>query len=127
MTCGYRKPMPTAETVLDAVWARVSRWLRRVGHLLWRLIVTTVASCMRHRVTGLAGEAAFFAVLSVPPLIFALAGAIGYVSDRFSAAQVADVRDAVIDLSRQALTESAVARRSLGHYFGYPTLSVAPL
>ena len=100
--------MPTAETVLDAVWARVSRWLRRVGHLLWRLIVTTVASCMRHRVTGLAGEAAFFAVLSVPPLIFALAGAIGYVSDRFSAAQVADVRDAVIDLSRQALTESAV-------------------
>ena len=31
------------------------------------------------RVTGLAAEAAFFAVLSVPPLIFAMAGAIGYV------------------------------------------------
>ena len=45
-----------------------------------------------HRVTGLAAEAAFFAVLSVPPLIFALAGSIGYVSDQFSAAQVADVR-----------------------------------
>jgi len=59
-------------------------------------------------VTGLAAEAAFFAVLSVPPLIFAMAGAIGYVSDRFPPADVADVRAAVIDLSERALTESAV-------------------
>ena len=49
---------------------------------LWRLIVATVGSCMRYRVTGLAAEAAFFAILSVPPLVFALAGAIGYVSDQ---------------------------------------------
>ena len=76
--------------------------------MIWRLIVTTVGSCMRYRVTGLAAEAAFFAVLSVPPLIFAMAGAIGYVSDRFPPADVADVRNAVIDLSERALTESAV-------------------
>ena len=38
-------------------------------------------------------------MLSVPPLIFALAGAIGYVSDQFTAAQVDDVRSAVLDLS----------------------------
>ena len=69
------------------------------------IVVATVGSCMRYRVTGLAAEAAFFAVLSVPPLVFALAGAIGYVSDRFSAAQVDDVRSAIIDLSSQALTE----------------------
>ncbi len=93
---------------MDAVRTRASAWSRSAADVLWRLIVTTVASCIRHRVTGLAAEAAFFAVLSVPPLIFAMAGAIGYVSDRFSAAQVAEVRDAVIDLSRQALTESAV-------------------
>ena len=77
---------------------------------LWRLVVTTVASCMRYRVTGLAAEAAFFAVLSVPPLVFAMAGSIGFVTSRFSAAQVADVRAAVIDLSERALTESAVSR-----------------
>ena len=65
---------------------------------------------MRHRVTGLAAEAAFFAVVSVPPLIFAMAGAIGYVSDSFTPAQVADVRQAVIDLSSRALTDSAVNR-----------------
>lgn len=83
-------------------------WLRRRRDLLWRLLVTTVGSCLRYRVTGLAAEAAFFAVLSVPPLIFALAGAIGFVTDQFSAGQVADVREGVIRLSEQALTDSAV-------------------
>jgi membrane protein len=82
--------------------------LRQAWALVWRLIVTTVASCLKYRVTGLAAEAAFFAVLSVPPLIFAMAGAIGYVSDQFSAAQVEEVRSAVIELSQRALTERAV-------------------
>jgi membrane protein len=83
-------------------------WLRRTRALVWRLVVTTVGSCMRYRVTGLAAEAAFFAVLSVPPLIFAMAGMIGFVTDQFSPAQVENVRQAVIDLSEQALTQSAV-------------------
>ncbi len=77
------------------------------GHL-WRVTVTTVGSCLRNRVTGLAAEAAFFAVLSVPPLIFALAGAVGFVSDSFTDTQVDDIRSAVLEVSRQALTERAV-------------------
>ncbi len=81
---------------------------RRWGGHLWRIIVTTVGSCLRNRVTGLAAEAAFFAVLSVPPLVFALAGAIGFVSDGFSATQLDDIRGAVLEISRQALTERAV-------------------
>ncbi|MDN4161640.1 YihY/virulence factor BrkB family protein [Nocardioides abyssi] len=88
--------------------AAVRAWLARFRHTVWRLIVTTVGSCMRYRVTGLAAEGAFFAVLSVPPLIFALAGAIGYVSDQFSPAQVEDVRQAVVDLSSRLLTDRAV-------------------
>ena len=76
--------------------------------MLFRSLVTTVASCLRYRVTGLAAEAAFFAVVSVPPLLFALAGGIGYVADQFTPAQVEDVRAAIIDLSRQALTDRAV-------------------
>ncbi|MDI6911164.1 YihY/virulence factor BrkB family protein [Nocardioides sp.] len=90
---------------------RTSPWvlrLRQLREVVWRLIVTTVASCLKYRVTGLAAEAAFFAVLSVPPLIFAMAGAIGYVTDQFSPAQVADVRAAVVDLSQRALTDGAV-------------------
>ncbi len=83
---------------------------RDTRDLVWRLVVTTVSSCLRYRVTGLAAEAAFFAVVSVPPLIFALAGAIGFVTDQFSAAQVEDVQQAVIDLARRALTDGAVDR-----------------
>ncbi|GAA1808995.1 YihY/virulence factor BrkB family protein [Nocardioides hankookensis] len=95
---------PQAATTASAF----ADWLRRTRDLVWRLVVTTVGSCMRYRVTGLAAEAAFFAVLSVPPLIFAMAGAIGFVTDQFSPAQVADVRQAVLDLSEQALTQGAV-------------------
>ena len=79
-----------------------------LAHQLWRLIVTTTSSCMRYRVTGLAAEAAFFAVLSMPPLVFALAGAIGYVSGSFSPAQVGELRSAVIEVSSRAMTDSAV-------------------
>ena len=81
---------------------------RALAHQLWRLVVTTTSSCMRYRVTGLAAEAAFFAVLSMPPLVFALAGAIGYVSDSFSPAQVGELRSAVIEVSSRAMTDSAV-------------------
>ena len=87
--------------------ATMARMLRLRDHL-WRIIVTTIGACIRHRVTGLAAEAAFFAVLSVPPLVFALAGAIGFVSDQFTAAQLDDVRNAVLEVSRQALTDRAV-------------------
>ncbi len=76
--------------------------------VLWRLVVTTFGSCMRYRVTGLAAEAAFFAILSVPPLVFAMAGMIGYVSSQFAPTDVEQVRQAVIDLSSRVLTEEAV-------------------
>ncbi|HWJ68087.1 MAG TPA: YihY/virulence factor BrkB family protein [Nocardioides sp.] len=94
------------DTVLDRLPAR----LRRLLHLVWRLGVTTVSSCLRYRVTGLAAEGAFFAVLSVPPLIFALAGGVGYVTTHFTAAQVEEVRRAVVDLFSTFLTDTAVNR-----------------
>ena len=78
------------------------------GHQLWRVVVTTVNACLRYRVTGLAAEAAFWAVLSIPPLIFMFTGAIGFVSGQFSATQVGEVRDGILELSRQALTQNAM-------------------
>jgi membrane protein len=76
--------------------------------LVWRLVVTTASSCLRYRVTGLAAEAAFFAVLSVPPLVFALAGAIGYVTDQLDPGQIDEIRTAVLDFSGRLLTDRAV-------------------
>ncbi len=85
-------------------------WVVRTRETTWRLVVSTVGSSMRYRVTGLAAEAAFFTVLSVPPLIFALAGAIGYVTQSFRPDQVDEVRTAILDLAGRFLTDSAVTR-----------------
>jgi membrane protein len=95
---------PLSRSVAD----RIPPGVRRLAHLVWRLIVTTVSSCLRYRVTGLAAEGAFFAVVSVPPLIFALAGGVGYVTEQFTAAQVEEVRRAVVELFSRFLTDTAV-------------------
>ena len=75
---------------------------------VWRIVVSTVGTCMRNRVTGLAAEAAFFAVLSLPPLIFALAGSIGYIFAQFSDSQITEVRTTVLSIAGQALTPQTV-------------------
>ena len=98
----------SAEPKKSADPTPVADYLRAKWATLWRLIVTTVSSCLRYRVTGLAAEGAFFAVLSVPPLVFGLAGAIGYVSRQFSVETVERVRQSVIDLTSTFLTDSAV-------------------
>jgi membrane protein len=86
-----------------------SAWsLLALRHTLWRIIVATVGTCMRYRVTGLAAEAAFFAILSLPPLIFALAGSIGYVFAQLDNSQIDDVRHTVLHLASRALTPETV-------------------
>ncbi|PNE38387.1 YihY/virulence factor BrkB family protein [Streptomyces noursei] len=46
--------------------------------LAWLLVKDIVGSCMCYRVTGLAAEAAFWCLLSLPPLILGLLGVLGY-------------------------------------------------
>lgn len=74
----------------------------------WQVTKHTILAAVRYRVTGLAAEAAFFAILSLPPLIFGLAGAVGYVADRLSPVQVDHIRDQVLGLSRHVLTPDVV-------------------
>ena len=75
-----------------------------------RLLARTVSSCFRYRVTGLAAEAAFFAILSLPPLVFGLAGTIGYIARQFDVTQVGVLKNRVIDLASQALTPDTVEK-----------------
>jgi len=79
-----------------------------VRDVLWRLLVSTVGTCFRNRVTGLAAEAAFFALLSLPPLLFGLAGSIGYVFENVNPTQVEQVRATILDVSSRALTPQTV-------------------
>jgi membrane protein len=82
--------------------------LRTVRGWFARTVTRTVASCFRYRVTGLAAEAAFFAILSLPPLVFGLAGTIGFIAERYEVAQVDVLRSRVIELASQALTPETV-------------------
>jgi membrane protein len=89
----------------------VPRQARRTrGFAPWVLLKGTVAICMRYRVTGLAAEGAFFAVLSLPPLVFGLAGSLGYVIGVFGVETAASVKAQIVELARQALTEDSVQR-----------------
>ena len=53
---------------------------RSSADLRW-LTATTFRICLKHRVTGLAAEIGFFALLSLPPLVLGLAGTLGYFAD----------------------------------------------
>lgn len=59
---------------------------------LWALTRETVTVCLRYRVTGLASEAGFFALLSLPPLILGLVAGIGYVGSALGPGSVEQVR-----------------------------------
>ena len=74
----------------------------------WRIITSTVGACFRYRVTGLAAEAAFFAILSVPPLVFGLAGSIGFIVRKIDPGQIEAFRQSVLDLSSKVLTQESV-------------------
>jgi membrane protein len=72
------------------------------------VIAATVRACMQYRVTGLAAEAAFFGVLSLPPLVFGLAGSIGYVVGIFGNQSVESVKTGLIQFAGRALTQDTV-------------------
>lgn len=75
---------------------------------LWRLTKHTAQAGFRYRVTGLAAEAAFFALLSLPPLVLGLIGTLGYVGQVLDPYIVDRVRSTVLSTAHTVLTDSAV-------------------
>ena len=80
----------------------------RTRTVVWRLTSDTVATCFRYRVTGLAAEAGFFALLSLPPLLLGLVGSIGYLGNWLGEDTVAEVQERIIDVAGQVLTADSV-------------------
>lgn len=84
-------------------------WARRIPSTIWKLITQTVGTCLRYRVTGLAAEGAFFAILSLPPLIFGLAGSIGFIANRyFEVETIEKIKLQIAELAARALTDDSV-------------------
>ena len=71
---------PLASVADERAEGRIRRELDGARRLaLARLVLATIRVCLRYRVTGLASEAAFFMLLSLPPLVLGLFGGLGYV------------------------------------------------
>ncbi|MGG5258813.1 YihY/virulence factor BrkB family protein [Phycicoccus avicenniae] len=89
---------------------RVRRALARVPGALAvaRLTVVTTRICLRYRVTGLASEAGFFALLSLPPLVLGLFGGLGYLSKPLGQQTVETVRDNILDYASRFLTPDVI-------------------
>jgi membrane protein len=80
----------------------------RLVRTLWQLVRGTVGICMRYRVTGLAAEAGFFALLSLPPLVLGLAGAAAWVGSELGTGATGQLEQGLRDVVAPFLTNEVV-------------------
>ncbi|WP_344918137.1 YihY/virulence factor BrkB family protein [Streptosporangium oxazolinicum] len=91
------------------VWTRsraLLSWIR--GTDTWTLVVATTNAGVTYRVTGLAGEAAFFALLSLPPFMLGLIGVLGQLTRVFGPETVKNVSDWIDQQAHLLFTDNAV-------------------
>ena len=72
------------------------------------VLVATLRSCLRYRVTGLAAEAGFFALLSLPALVLGLVASAGYVGQGLGTDVLGDLRNRIGQFAGTTLTAEAV-------------------
>ncbi|MEU3375030.1 YihY/virulence factor BrkB family protein [Streptomyces sp. NPDC006711] len=93
------------------VYRNVSK--RKLG---WLLLKDTVNSCVEYRILGLAAEAAFFTLLSLPPLLLSVIALLGYVDGWTSTHTVASIEQNILNAAGTVLSERGV------HEFAQPLL-----
>ncbi|MEV3933129.1 MULTISPECIES: YihY/virulence factor BrkB family protein [unclassified Streptomyces] len=76
--------------------------------MAWQLLKDTVNSCIEYRILGLAAEAAFFTLLSLPPLLLGLIGLLGYVDDWTATTTVASIERNILGAVQTVLSERGV-------------------
>ncbi len=90
----------------------------------------TVAKAWKDRILGLSGEAAFWQILSVPPLLIGLLGALGYLGNWIGAASVQTIEDRLLEASSEVVTPDVVetlVRPTLTDILGSGRLDVVSL
>ena len=83
---------------------RVLRGLRLLPFLFRR----AAADAWKDRVLGLSAEAAFWQILSVPPLLIGLLGSLGYLGNVIGHNRIQEVEDRLVNASARALTPDVV-------------------
>lgn len=76
----------------------------------WAVVRATTNAGVQYRVTGLAGEAAFFALLSLPPFVLGLIGVLAKIGTWVGHGVVLQVKTWVTDQAAVLFTEDAVRK-----------------
>lgn len=76
--------------------------------MAWLLLKDTVNSCIEYRILGLAAEAAFFTLLSLPPLLLGMIGLLGYVDGWTNTNTVASIEENILNAARTVLSNRGV-------------------
>ncbi|MFD4661580.1 YihY/virulence factor BrkB family protein [Kitasatospora sp. NPDC058444] len=84
--------------------AKQATWRRTA----WELVKDTTNTCVEYRVTGLAAEAAFFTLLSIPPLLLGLAGTLGYLDEFLGAGTIDRLKHDIVSAAGTVLSDSSV-------------------
>jgi len=74
----------------------------------WGLVRGTVAIGFRYRVTGLAAEAAFFALVSLPPLALGVLGAMGLIASHLPPDTLQQVEQSIVDAAGTVLNTTTI-------------------
>lgn len=88
--------------------ARVLYQNVRKRKMAWLLLKDTVNSCIEYRVLGLAAEAAFFTLISIPPLLLGLIGLLGYLDSWIGTDTIDQIRANFLDASAAVLSDRGV-------------------
>lgn len=73
-----------------------------------RTLVEAARMWWHYRVTGLAAEAAFWTLFSLPPMILGLISTVGFVGDRLGPDTVQQVTDTILDWSGRFFTDNVM-------------------
>jgi membrane protein len=73
-----------------------------------RVLGQTLAKAWHDRILGLSAEAAFWQILSVPPLLIGLLGSLGYLGSVIGGASVREIEERLLTASAEVLTPDVV-------------------
>jgi membrane protein len=77
-------------------------------HAGWMLVRSTLARAWNDRILGLAAEAGFWQLLSLPSLLLGVLGIIGYFSSNLGPDDIASLEDAIVRGLKHVIVPSAV-------------------
>ena len=91
----------------DDASGRLERWPAAVREAL-QALGQTLAKAWQDRILGLSAEAAFWQILSVPPLLIGLLGSLGYLGAFIGGDSVRQIEERLLTASAQVLTPDVV-------------------